>query len=121
MMFDLPFSTGGSFRGTCVFILESPFHFQLHLTPVVQGYLGGTGTRGTGSVDQQVNLMGQLWFSIRLRGSGIAVTAWAVLSLRQTRRQLGQVHVFSFPLRPMICLSGVDCFTQWVALSGSRK
>ena len=39
---------------------------------------------------------------------------------RQGLSKVNQVHGFSFPLRPIICLHG-DCFTQRAALSGSRK
>jgi hypothetical protein len=60
-------------------MFESPFHFPLHITPVVQGHLPGTGTRGTGRVNQQANWLCELWSSRQPQDGMIAVLACAYL------------------------------------------
>jgi len=62
-----------------VFILEPFFHFQFHFTPVVQGHLGGAGTRGAGCVDQQANSILGLRPGASGFGHVIALVALAVV------------------------------------------
>ena len=66
-------------REFLTFILESSIHFLLYLNPVVQGHLGGTGTRGARGFDQQANPI--LEFRPARSGTGRLIASTALVFL----------------------------------------
>src|SRR4029434_9893113 len=59
---DERFRVGTQIKLECLaFIVEASLYFLLHITPVVQGHLRGTGARSTSRIDQQANSLDWRW------------------------------------------------------------
>jgi hypothetical protein len=62
------------------FICQSLFYFLLHITPVAQRHLPGTGTRGTSRIDQQAYSLDWRCSGRTLQSGGTTMVAWVFLS-----------------------------------------
>jgi hypothetical protein len=69
----------GAIRAS-VFICQFSFYFPLHIKPVVQRHLPGSGTRRTSRIDQLANSLDWRWSGRTLQSGGTAVVAWVFLS-----------------------------------------